>query len=69
MQFRSVRVINKFIIIIIIIIIVIIISNVINTLSAIWLWNMLSYINAGTQAKVIWKQDPEANIWPQEGWE
>ena len=23
----------------------------------------------GIQAKGIWKQDPEANIWAQEGWE
>ena len=30
---------------------------------AIWLWNMVSYIKGGTQAKGIWKQDPEANIW------
>ena len=29
----------------------------------------LSYIKGGMQAKVIWKQDPEANIWAQEGWE
>ena len=36
---------------------------------AIWLWNMVSYIKGGIQAKGIWKQDPEANIWAQEGWE
>ena len=30
---------------------------------AIWLWNMVSYIKGGIQAKGIWKQDPEANIW------
>ena len=30
---------------------------------AIWLWNMVSYI------KGIWKQDPQANILAQEGWE
>ena len=29
---------------------------------AIWLWNMVSYIKGGMQAKSIWKQDPEANI-------
>ena len=27
---------------------------------------MVSYIKEGTQAKGIWKQDPEANIWAQE---
>ena len=31
--------------------------------------NMVSYIKGGIQAKGIWKQDPEANIWAQEGWE
>ena len=36
---------------------------------AIWMWNMVSYIKGGIQAKGIWKQDPEANIWAQEGWE
>ena len=36
---------------------------------AIWLWNMVSYIKGGIQAEGIWKQDPEANIWAQEGWE
>jgi len=30
---------------------------------------MVSYINGGMQAKGIWKQDPEANIWAQEKWE
>ena len=30
---------------------------------------MISYIKGGTQAKGIWKQDPEANIWTQEGCE
>ena len=30
---------------------------------------MVSYIKGGFQAKGIWKQDPEANIWAQEGWE
>ena len=34
-----------------------------------WLWNMVSYIKALIQAKGSWKQDPEANIWTQEGWE
>ena len=34
----------------------------------IWLWNVVSYINWGTQAKNIWKHDPEANNWAQEGW-
>ena len=34
-----------------------------------WLWNMVSYIKGGIQAKGIWKQDPEANFWAQEGWE
>ena len=32
-------------------------------------WNTVSYIKGGLQAKSIWKQDPEANIWAQEGWE
>ena len=30
---------------------------------------MVSYIKGGMQAKGIWKQDPEANIWAQEEWE
>ena len=30
---------------------------------------MVSYIEGGIQAKGIWKQDPEENIWVQEGWE
>ena len=30
---------------------------------------MVSYFKGGIQAKDIWKQDPEANIWAQEGWE
>ena len=30
---------------------------------------MVSYIKGGIQAKRIWKQDPEANILAQEGWE
>ena len=30
---------------------------------------MVSYIKGGMQAKGIWKQDPEENIWAQEGWE
>ena len=36
---------------------------------AIWLWNMVSYVKGGMQLKGIWKQDPEENIWAQEGWE
>ena len=28
--------------------------------------NMVSYIKGRLQAKGIWKQDPEANIWAQE---
>ena len=38
-------------------------------LSELVLWNIVSYIKGGMQAKGIWKQDPEANIWTQEGWE
>jgi hypothetical protein len=30
---------------------------------------MVSYIKGGIQAKGIWKQDPEANIWAQENGE
>ena len=30
---------------------------------------MFSYIKGRMQAKIIWKQGPEANIWAQEGWE
>ena len=30
------------------------------------LWNMVSYIKGGMQAK---GKDPETNIWAQEGWE
>ena len=30
---------------------------------------VVSYIKGGIQAKGIWKQNPEANIWAQEGWE
>ena len=33
---------------------------------AIWLRNMVYYVKGGIQAKDIWKQDPEANIWAQE---
>ena len=63
-----------FLVLIVIIIINIIIinikNNIINIASwAIWLWNTVSYIKGGIQAKVNWKQDPEANIWAQEGWE
>ena len=27
---------------------------------------MVSYIKGGMQAKGIWKQDPETNLWAQE---
>ena len=37
--------------------------------AAIWLWNMVSYIKGEMQAKSIWEQDPQVNIWAQEGWE
>ena len=30
---------------------------------------MVSYIKGGMQAKGIWKQDREKNIWTQERWE
>ena len=30
---------------------------------------MVSYIIGGMQAKGIWEQDPEANIWAQDEWE
>ena len=30
---------------------------------------MVPYIKGEMQAKGIWKQDPEANIWAQEAWE
>jgi hypothetical protein len=30
---------------------------------------MVSYNKRGMEAEVIWKQDPEANISAQEGWE
>ena len=30
------------------------------------MWSMVSYIQGRTQAKGIWEQDPEANIWTQE---
>ena len=30
---------------------------------------IVSYIKGGMQAKGIWKQGPEANIWAQEEWE
>ena len=33
------------------------------------LWNIVSYIKEGMQAKCIWKQDPEVNICAQERWE
>ena len=36
---------------------------------AVWLWNMVSYIKGGIQAKGIWKQDPEASIWTHNDWE
>jgi hypothetical protein len=41
------------------------ISNILNNnivSCAIWLWSMVSYIKGGTQAKGIWKEDPEANV-------
>ena len=28
-----------------------------------WLWNVVSYIKGGMQAKGIWKKDSEGNIW------
>jgi hypothetical protein len=28
---------------------------------------MVSYVNGGAQVKGIWKQDPEVNVWTQEG--
>ena len=31
------------------------------------MWNMVSYIKGGMQAKGIWKQDPEASISPKWG--
>ena len=58
---------SYFSIIIIIIIIIIILKYIASC--AIWLWNMVSYIKGGMQAKGIWKQDPEANTLAQEGWE
>jgi len=30
---------------------------------------MIPYIKGGTHAKGIWKQESDANIWVQEGWE
>ena len=33
------------------------------------MWNMVSYIKGGMQAKGIRKQAPDANIWTQEEWE
>ena len=30
---------------------------------------MISSIKGGMQAEGVWKQDPGANIWVQEGWE
>ena len=30
---------------------------------------MVSYFKGGMQARGIWKEDPEAKIWAQEGWE
>ena len=36
---------------------------------AIWFWSMVSYIKGGTKPKGIGKQDPEANIWTNEGCE
>jgi len=35
---------------------------------AIWLWNMVSFIKEGIQAKYMSKKDSEAKIWTQEGW-
>ena len=31
--------------------------------------DFMTYIKGGIQAKGIWKQDPEANVWAREGWE
>ena len=44
-------------------------SYYIDTHCAISLWNIVSFIKGGMQVKSIWKQDPEVNIWMQEGWE
>ena len=33
------------------------------------MWNVVSYIKGGMHSKGICKQDPEASIWVQEGWE
>ena len=35
----------------------------------IWLWNMAFYIKEGMQARSIWKQEPDVNIWALDGWE
>ena len=36
---------------------------------AIWLWKMISYIKGGMQVKGVWKGNPKAYIWAQEGCE
>ena len=40
-----------------------------NNESVIFVRVILSNIKEGMQAKVVWKQDPKANIWTEEGWE
>ena len=32
------------------------------------MWRSISYIKRGMQGKDIWKYDPDATIWAQEGW-
>ena len=50
-------------IVIVIIIIIIIISSSISISISIIILKHISFIKIGTQAKGIWKQDPEENIW------
>ena len=56
----------KIAIVIIIIMIIIIIIVIFNT--SIIIINIIM-VMGGIQAKDIWNQGPEANIWAQEGWE
>ena len=46
-----------------------VIWNTFKNLRKLWLWNMVPYIKGGMKAKGIRKQDTEANISAQEGWE
>jgi hypothetical protein len=36
--------------------------------SSVWVWNLASDIEGGTQNEDVWEQDAEEDIWTEEGW-